>query len=204
MHGSLLPKYRGRAPINWAILHGETQTGVTLHEMVEKPDAGDIIDQESVAIDFTDTAKIVFEKIIPAACTILARNLDALKTGSASRTQQDLQKGQYFTGRKPADGVIDWSQSAIQIYNLIRAVTHPYPGAFTYYEEKKFTIWWATPHKNESSHNTKNAGEILSTTPLMIQTGDGLLEIIEIQGENEDAKQQFLIGDTLFSTKVAQ
>jgi len=131
MHGSLLPKYRGRAPVNWAILMGESETGATLHEMVAKPDAGRIVDQERVPIGPDETAAEVFAKVSDAAETVLKRSLPHLLAGTASLKKQDLSKGSYFGARRPEDGRIDWSKSALEIHNLVRAVAPPYPGAFT-------------------------------------------------------------------------
>jgi methionyl-tRNA formyltransferase len=131
MHGSLLPKYRGRAPVNWAIVRGETETGATLHYMTEKPDNGDIVAQTAVPILPDDTAKDVFDKVTVAAELTLHGVLPALIAGTAPRRPQDARKGGYFGGRKPEDGVIDWSKSAAEIHNLVRAVAPPYPGART-------------------------------------------------------------------------
>lgn len=131
MHGSLLPKYRGRVPVNWAIIHGETETGATLHYMTEKPDNGDIVAQQAVSILPDDTAHEVFRKVTVAAEMALNDVLPALLAGNAPRVMQDLSKGGYFGGRKPEDGIIDWSKSAREIHNLVRAVAPPYPGAMT-------------------------------------------------------------------------
>lgn len=131
MHGSLLPKYRGRVPVNWAIIKGETETGATLHEMVEKPDAGRIVDQEPVAILPDDSALQVFGKVVGAAALTLDRALPNLIDGTIQPRQQDLSKGSYYGGRKPEDGIIDWRDSAQNIHNLVRAVAPPYPGATT-------------------------------------------------------------------------
>lgn len=130
MHGSLLPRYRGRAPVNWAILHGERETGATLHEMVAKPDAGRLVDQQAVPILPNDTAREVFDKVTVAAEIVLDRCLPALLSGSARLTPQDLAAGSYFAGRRPEDGRIDWTRNARDIHNLVRAVAPPYPGAF--------------------------------------------------------------------------
>lgn len=130
MHGSLLPKFRGRVPVNWAIIHGERETGATLHQMVEKPDAGDIVVQQAVPILPDDTAREVFDKVTVAAEIALDRILPALLQGSAPHVPQDLSRGSYFGGRKPEDGRIDWTQSARTIHNLVRAVAPPYPGAW--------------------------------------------------------------------------
>jgi methionyl-tRNA formyltransferase len=130
MHGSLLPKYRGRAPVNWAILKGERESGATLHYMVAQADAGDIVDQMSVPILEDDDARAVFAKVTVAAETILARSLPGLIAGSAPRRPQRVEPGQYFGRRRPEDGRIDWSWRARQIHDLVRAVAPPFPGAF--------------------------------------------------------------------------
>jgi methionyl-tRNA formyltransferase len=130
MHGSLLPKYRGRAPVNWAVLHGETQTGATLHEMVAKPDAGRIVDQASVPIGPDDTAAEVFVRITDAAEIVMRRSIGPLVAGTAVLRPNDLAAGSYYGGRRPEDGRIDWTKSAREIHNLVRAVAPPYPGAF--------------------------------------------------------------------------
>jgi methionyl-tRNA formyltransferase len=131
MHGSLLPKYRGRVPVNWAIIHSETETGATLHYMTEKPDNGDIVARQAVPILPNDTALEVFRKVTVAAEMALDACLTDLLADSAPRIKQDLIKGGYFGGRNAEDGVIDWSQSAQAIHNLVRAVAPPYPGATT-------------------------------------------------------------------------
>ncbi len=131
MHGSLLPKYRGRVPINWAVLHGETETGATLHVMAEKPDAGDIVAQQAVPIGPDDTAGDVFAHVTTAAANTLKGVLPQLLKGDVPRRPNNLAEGSYFGGRRPEDGRIHWEQTAAQVYNLIRAVAPPYPGAFT-------------------------------------------------------------------------
>jgi methionyl-tRNA formyltransferase len=140
MHGSLLPKYRGRVPVNWAVLNGETETGATLHEMTAKPDAGALIDQTAVPILPDDTAGQVFDKVTVAAEQTLWRVLPALLAGNAPRLPNERAQGSYYGGRKPEDGRIDWSQPAQQVYNLVRAVAPPYPGAFTDLAEQRFVI----------------------------------------------------------------
>jgi methionyl-tRNA formyltransferase len=131
MHGSLLPRYRGRAPTNWAVLHGETETGATLHEMIAKPDAGRIVDQQSVPILPDDTAMEVFDKVTVASEQVLWRALPAIIRGQIDYRPNDLAQGSYFGARRPEDGRIDWMKPARQVYALIRAVAPPYPGAFT-------------------------------------------------------------------------
>jgi len=131
MHGSLLPKFRGRAPVNWAILQGATETGATLHMMEVKPDAGDIVGQSAVSIGPNETATDVFGKVSRAAITVINQALPELIQGRIPRKPNNLAQGSYFGGRKPADGQILWHQTAQQVHNLVRAVAPPYPGAFT-------------------------------------------------------------------------
>ncbi|HQR84421.1 MAG: formyltransferase [Polynucleobacter sp. 17-46-58] len=140
MHGSLLPKYRGRAPVNWAILHGETQTGATLHIMEAKPDAGDIVGQSAVPIGPNETATDVFGKVSSAAVDVLTQVLPALVQGRVPRSPNHLSQGSYFGGRKPADGQIHWEQSAKQVHDLVRAVAPPYPGAFTDWQGQRMIV----------------------------------------------------------------
>ena len=131
MHGSLLPRYRGRVPVNWAVLHGEREAGATLHYMTERADAGDIVDQQSVPILPDDTAFEVMNKVTVAAEIVLARTLPALLRGDAPRRPQEAALATYFGRRRPEDGRIDWTQPANAIHDLVRAVAPPYPGAST-------------------------------------------------------------------------
>jgi methionyl-tRNA formyltransferase len=177
MHGSLLPKYRGRAPINWAVLHGEPRIGMTLHRMVKSADAGAVVDQEGVALGPRDTAEQAFRKVLPCARLVLARQIDALLAGTARETPQDESQATYFGGRKPEDGRVHWTQTSRQIFNLVRAVTDPYPGAFTDVGAARLMLWWAEPDSPAASGRRGRPGEVLSVSPLVIATGDGALEL---------------------------
>ncbi len=179
MHGSLLPKYRGRAPVNWAILSGETETGVTLHHMVARADAGDIVDQQAVSIGPEDTALDVFRKIAPAARRLLERRIDSLKNGTAPRIAQDEREATYYGGRKPEDGKIDWTKNAEAVCNLVRAVAYPFPGAFTSAGGKRLFVWEAKPLRGASGV----PGQVLATQPLRIAAGEGVVEIRKLQWE---------------------
>jgi methionyl-tRNA formyltransferase len=130
MHGSLLPKYRGRAPVNWAVLHGESETGATLHAMTARADAGDIVDAQAVPILGDDTAAEVMRKVCVAAELTLARALPSLVAGSARLRPQPPATGNYYGRRTRADGAIDWRAGAAAVHNLVRAVAPPFPGAF--------------------------------------------------------------------------
>ncbi|MEQ1977119.1 bifunctional UDP-4-amino-4-deoxy-L-arabinose formyltransferase/UDP-glucuronic acid oxidase ArnA [Xenorhabdus sp. SGI240] len=181
LHGSLLPKYRGRAPVNWVVLNGETETGVTLHKMLEKPDAGDIVAQQAVQIAENDTSLIIHGKIREAAVELLDSILPQIKSGHYPSIPQDESQATYFGRRTAEDGEIVWNKSAQEINNLVRAVTEPYPGAFTFLGERKMTIWRSRPLNQ--SHG-KRPGTVISTDPFVIACGEGTLEIISGQGES--------------------
>jgi len=183
IHGALLPKYRGRACVNWAVLNGETETGATLHVMTSFADRGDIVDQEAVPIEFEDTAHDVFLKVVEAARVIIKRQLPALEAGTAPRTPQDESQATKFGRRRPEDGEIDWNKSAVEIYNLIRAVTHPFPGAFTDFDDRKIYIWKAVPREGNAKPK-----EIVSKKPFLVGTGNGLIEIKTFQPEGEEER----------------
>jgi methionyl-tRNA formyltransferase len=186
LHGSLLPKYRGRAPVNWVLVNGERQTGVTLHYMTEEADAGDIIAQRAVEITFEDTALTLFNKVAQAAHRLFQETFPLIKTSRAPRLPQDPGQASYYGGRKPEDGKIDWSRPALALYNLIRAVTIPYPGAFTVYRGKKLFVWRARPIVG-SSGTGQPPGVILGCQGegCLVATGEGnlLLTQVQVQGE---------------------
>lgn len=178
MHGSLLPKYRGRVPVNWAIIHGETETGATLHYMTAKPDNGDIVALQAVPILPDDTAHEVFQKVTVAAEMALNDILPALLEGKAPRIKQDLSKGAYFGGRKPQDGEIDWAQSAQNIHNLVRAVAPPYPGATTTLLGKPMRILQTL--KRQGSENGKAAFYVLDGKAYA-RCGKGTLHVVRFE-----------------------
>ncbi|AVF35043.1 bifunctional UDP-4-amino-4-deoxy-L-arabinose formyltransferase/UDP-glucuronic acid oxidase ArnA [Rahnella sikkimica] len=181
LHGSLLPRYRGRAPVNWVLLNGETETGVTLHKMVKRPDAGDIVGQHKVAIAADDTALKLHAKVREAAKELLTTLLPEMKAGKITLTPQDETQASYFGRRTAADGEIHWHKSATEIHNLIRAVTEPYPGAFSFLGQRKLTIWRARPL---AIQHDKQPGTVLSSDPLTIACGEGALEVLAGQSEN--------------------
>jgi methionyl-tRNA formyltransferase len=187
MHGSLLPKYRGRAPINWAVLHGETRIGMSLHRMVKAPDAGAVVDQDGVELGPRDTAEQAFRKVLPCARRILERQIDALLAGNARETPQDDTQATYFSGRKPEDGRISWSQTSRQVFNLIRAVTDPYPGAFTDVGSARLMVWWAEADSPATQGRRGAPGEVLSLSPLVIATADGALELTRTEWRSQPA-----------------
>ena len=189
MHGSLLPKYRGRAPVNWAVLNGETETGASLHYMVAKPDAGALIDQQAVAIGPDDTAVEVAERIANAAVAVLTRSLPALIAGTAVARPLDLANGSYFGGRTPADGEFGFDWPAARIHNLVRAVAPPFPGAFTAVNGTVIRVH-STRRLGAAAHATAACRLYVDGTRLIAECGDGeRLELLEayIDGGRLDA-----------------
>jgi len=187
LHGSLLPKYRGRAPINWAILRGEVQTGVTIHYMDEQADHGDIIAQRPVPITVEDTAFTLSRAIAAAARSLLGEMYPLIVSGRALRVPQDHAATTRFGRRRPGDGLIDWRASDWQIYNLVRAVTRPFPGAFTYWGERRVMVWAARPPRD--GREAGPPGRILGvgeSGSLDVAAGTGALEILRLQVEGWD------------------
>jgi methionyl-tRNA formyltransferase len=185
LHGSLLPAYRGRCPVNWVLVNGEQRTGITLHYMLEAPDAGDIVGQKEVPIEFQDTAVTLYEKLCARAKELLAEVLPLIKKGSAPRIRQDLKQGSYYGGRRPEDGKVDWNWPVMRIYNLVRAVTEPYPGAFSYLpEHEKLLIWWALPEKTGNSGSRAGTVEI-ERDHVVVNASGGRLRLVDIETKNK-------------------
>jgi UDP-4-amino-4-deoxy-L-arabinose formyltransferase/UDP-glucuronic acid dehydrogenase (UDP-4-keto-hexauronic acid decarboxylating) len=174
LHGSLLPRYRGRSPINWVLVNGESRTGVTLHEMTPRPDDGDIVAQRPIAIDDDDTARSLMDRAVAAAARMLDEVLPEIKAGTAPRSPQDHSAASYFGGRGPDDGEIDWQADATRVRNVVRAVTRPYPGAFTFSGDRKILVWSATAVDGPAG---SEPGTILSADPLRVACGAGALQI---------------------------
>jgi methionyl-tRNA formyltransferase len=181
MHGSMLPKFRGRVPVNWAIIHGERQTGASLHYMETKPDAGDLVDQQSVPILPDDTASEVFAKVTVAAEQVLDRSLPSLVLGTASRQPLDLKSGSYYGRRRPEDGRIDWKQPAWSVHNLVRAVAPPYPGAYSTAGGKPIKVL-RSHYPDEAAKNPKPTLYMESTGRCFADCGDGKrIEILALE-----------------------
>ncbi|GBE15225.1 bifunctional polymyxin resistance protein ArnA [bacterium BMS3Abin14] len=175
LHGSLLPKYRGRVPINWALVNGEKETGVTLHYMTARPDEGNIVARQKIRIDNDDTALTLHGKAAAAAAAMLDDVLPAIKDGTASGTPQDHEKATSFGGRRPEDGEINWSLDAVAVRNLVRAVTRPYPGAFSFAGDRKCFFWTVT--ETNGNAGDRAAGTVVSTDPLVVACGKGTVRV---------------------------
>ncbi|MCB2167290.1 MAG: bifunctional UDP-4-amino-4-deoxy-L-arabinose formyltransferase/UDP-glucuronic acid oxidase ArnA [Deltaproteobacteria bacterium] len=184
LHGSLLPKYRGRCPINWVLVNGESETGVSLHHMTPKPDDGDIVGQRRIPITDEDTALTLHRKAAAMASILLGDLLPQIMAGKAPRTPQDKDQASYFGGRGPQDGEIDWAGPASTVRNLVRAVTRPYPGAFSHIGSRKCLFWSV----RETEGGNGVPGTVLSASPFVINCGKGAVEVLA--GQSEDGVTQ--------------
>jgi methionyl-tRNA formyltransferase len=184
LHGSLLPRYRGRCPVNWVLVNGERETGVTLHHMEAKPDRGDIVAQRAVAIADDDTALALNRKLGDAARLLLRETWPLLVAGTAPRMPQDHARASYFGGRRPEDGRLHWDAPARRLYDLVRAVTHPYPGAFTTWRGHRLRVWWARPLDAPAGR----PGEVLEVrrgTGIVVAAGTGALLVERVQLDDD-------------------
>jgi methionyl-tRNA formyltransferase len=183
-HGTRLPRHRGRAPIPWAILFGLTRTAMTMFHLTPGTDNGLIIDQEPIVIGPDDSASVVYAASCAAVETLIKRSHPRLESGDAPATAQDERLADHWAGRKPIDGLIDWHASASRLYDWVRALTRPFPGAFTYLDGQRVFIWAAKPAGPDVRYEP---GRIVSweMTGLIVGAGRGALRLIEIQFEGE-------------------
>ncbi len=194
VHGSLLPKYRGAAPVQWAIINGERETGITTMLMDEGMDTGPILLQEQIPIMPDDTAGALAPRLAELGGRLLVETIRRLKTGTISPRAQDNSQATMAPLLKKEDGVIDWSRSAQAIANRVRGLS-PWPGAYTFFGNDRWNIWSTAARPTRSD---EQPGTIIAVTKHLIQvaTGEGMLEIVEIQTANSRRMNasQFLAG----------
>lgn len=184
-HDSILPAYRGFSPTVWAMVNGEDHTGVTLFEIAEEVDAGDIVDQEWVPIGADETISVVMERVTEAYLRVFERSLERLLEGSIIAKPQDHTRASFTCKRLPEDNKIDWGRPTEEIYNLIRAVSHPYPGAYTYLGEERLRVWSAK-RVEVPDYVGRVPGRVVQVLPgegTVVMTGDGALLLGQVQRE---------------------
>ena len=181
LHGSLLPAYRGRAPLNWVLVNGETRTGVTLHHMTLEADAGDIVAQEPLDILPDDTALTLYGRMVKVGVDLLLQWYPALRAGTAPRRPQDHMRATVVGRRGPEDGRVCWAWPATRIANMIRAVTHPYPGAFVGDGASRLHLWEGVAVAADSSD--AKPGTILDVGPghVTVAAGQGSVRLLRVQ-----------------------
>lgn len=183
LHGSLLPAFRGRSPINWQLVHGATQSGLTLHRMVRKADAGDLIDQVAVAVHPDQDAYGLTRQLLALAPPFFDRVLGTIRDNTFKATPQNHARASYFGGRKPADGAIDPAWPARRIHDLVRAVAPPWPGAFVQVGGRRLMVWRTTVLVDDGHHG--EPGTVLPDGSLAC--GSGRLGILAAGWAPDDA-----------------
>jgi methionyl-tRNA formyltransferase len=189
LHGSLLPAYRGRAPLNWVLVNGEARTGVSLHHMTAAADAGDVVAQRPIGIEPDDTAFTLYERMVKAGVELLLETYPALLAGTAARVPQDGARATSVPRRRPEDGRIEWTWPAARIFNMIRAVAHPYPGAFVGDGPARLRLWAASI--TEASSGGAAPGTFVEIVPargIVVATGQGALLITRVQSAGDAAE----------------
>lgn len=169
-HPTELPKYRGRAPIPWSILKGLKTSALTFFFIEEGTDSGDILDQRSFKLSSNDDATSVYKKVESVGKEMIQDNLTKLQNGNYTRKKQDVSNFiENWEKRGPQDGIIDWSRNSQEIHTLIRATTHPYPGAYTIFNGSKLIIWGA----EFSNEQSKGVGKIMRVNNFNVKIGTG-------------------------------
>lgn len=182
-HASLLPKYRGRAPVNWAIINGETTTGNTMIILEPEADTGDIVTQRTIPITDEDDCNTVYQKVGQTEVEMLEEILPMIRRGALPRKKQDDSQATVMPKRRPEDGLIDWRRSTREIYNWVRALTHPYPGAFSFLNGEKVWIWETRTDGGPTVNQSRRPGEVILDSQgwPWVSTADGLIRIVSAQ-----------------------
>jgi len=206
MHASLLPKYRGRAPVNWALINNESQTGNSVILLDEGVDTGKLLAQQRIPINLSDTCKTLYDKVAKAGKVMLREIIPSLEQGFLQQVPQNDEEASVMPKRTPEDGLIEWGKTSLELFNWVRAITYPYPGAFTYFRNKKFFIWEVRiTHYSSidvSQENWTNVpGTIVSISDgIVVLTGKNeLLSIhkLNYEDEKEQGWQDFLSSNEL-------
>lgn len=186
-HASMLPHNRGSAPVNWAIIRGETEGGNTLMWLDSGVDTGRIIDQIGFPIEHDDTCATVYEKVAETNKTMLLALIDRLERGEEVPGRIQTHVGEPLPRRRPEDGMIDWDQPAKRVYDFVRALTEPYPGAFSFFDDEMWTIWRARLGAPDES-GASAPGTVLGSTDAgqLVACGEGTLLVLEAQNKSGD------------------
>ena len=185
LHGSLLPAYRGRAPLNWVLVNGETRTGVTLHHMTVDADAGDIVAQEPIDILPDDTALTLYGRMVKVGVDLLFEWYPAVRAGTAPRRPQDPTRATVVGRRRPEDGRVSWTWPASRIANMIRAVTHPYPGAFVGDGDARLYLWEGAATTDTSAACAPGTITDVGAGYVTVATGQGSLRLLRVQSAGD-------------------
>lgn len=210
-HASLLPKSRGRAPVNWAIINGETVTGNTMIVLEPEADSGDIVAQRAIPITDQDDCCTIYQKVGETEVEMLDEVMPFIEKGILPRRKQDDSQATVMPKRRPEDGIIDWNRPVEAIYNWVRALTAPYPGAFSYLNGEKIWIWKTSVDAEPKRDQTSEPGEVVIDSEgwPWVSTSDGWIRLVSVQREGgpklsgQAAADSFLTAGGLFGAPTA-
>ncbi len=207
MHASLLPRFRGRAPVNWVIIHNEKETGNTAMQLNEGVDTGKMVAQKGFPISMADTCQTVYHKVARAGREMIVEILDAVNAGNLPSIQQNDAEATEMPKRRPEDGIVDWQKGALDLFNFVRALTHPYPGAFSYLRGRKLFIWEARiahyPHLKSHISNWENIvpGTVLGVSDgIVVMTGN--MELLTLHRLSFDEEEELAWRDFVKTYKI--
>lgn len=189
MHPAPLPRGRGRAPIPWSLIKGLDETALSLFHLVEEADAGDLVGQHPIPIEINDNASSLYEKVVEAGRVLIQEYYPEFASGEIPRTPQEDSNATWWPKREPHHGLIDWNRPPAEVYDWIRGQTQPYPGSYTYINNKKITVWEANPPAEEKKF--VQPGEIVYYDEGVLGVGawEGIIELTEIEVEDEGVIQ---------------
>ena len=199
MHPAPLPRGRGRAPIAWSLIKGLDETALTMFHLVEEADAGDIAGQVSIPIAIDDDAASLYEKVVDAGRTLVDEVYPRLAAGEVPRTPQDDSETTWWPRRRPEHGRIDWTQSPRDVYNWIRGQSQPYPGAFSFLDGTRVTVWAANPPTDDRAFVTP--GELLyrDGDALGVGAWEGVVELTRVEVAGREMPAGALVTDEAFT-----
>jgi methionyl-tRNA formyltransferase len=186
MHPAPLPRGRGRAPIAWSLIKGLDETALSFFHLVEEADAGDLVGQRSIDIDLEDDAASLYEKVVEAGRELIRTHYPAFEDGTVQRTPQDDTKATWWPKRTPGHGLIDWNRSPIAVYDWVRGQTHPYPGAFSFLDDRKITIWETRPPTDDPAFGAPGSIRYREGDALGVCAWEGVLEITRLQVNGDE------------------
>jgi methionyl-tRNA formyltransferase len=207
-HASLLPKYRGRAPVNWAIINGETVTGNSMITLEPEADTGDVVAQREIPITDEDDCNTIYQKVGRTEVEMLEEVLPQIQRGVLPRTKQDNSIATVMPKRRPEDGIIDWNRSTRDLYNWVRALTEPYPGAFTFVNGEKVFIWKAQIEQTPMTLAEPGTVSVDDAGSPLVATADGWLRLVSVQKEGcgkisgQEASKTFLAAGVVLGEPV--
>ncbi|WP_137286128.1 methionyl-tRNA formyltransferase [Halorussus salinisoli] len=186
MHPAPLPRGRGRAPIAWSLIKGLDRTALSFFHLVEEADAGDLVGQRPIDVERDDDAASLYEKVVEAGRELIRTHYPRFEDGEVPRTPQDDDAATWWPKRTPDHGLVDWTRPPGEVYDWIRGQSHPYPGAFSFVDDRRVTIWAANPPSDESAFCTPGEISYRDGDALGVGAWEGIVELTRLQVEDGD------------------